>query len=863
MNDATSPERVRSALSHLCPDDRKVWVRQAMAIKSAFGESGFDLWDEWGSQSEVHKASTAKSTWRSLAANGKITIATLFYDAKQAGWKDVITYDKPSAAEIANRRALRAQRDAEAEAQKEAQHEAVAKQARAIWEAAKPCDEHPYLTHKAVKSYSLRFGDFPVERVNPNTGEATVVTIQALLVPLVDRSRRIWSVQAISGREGGSKLLLKHGRKSGNFFVIGKAKLIDGRRVFVLVEGYATGASVHEATGHMVLVCIDAGNMRNVARQLRERDPEAIIVVAADNDLWGCSPDGSPYNPGMEAAARVEKESSALVVAPPFCENDATGKDEKGRPIGPKDWNDWHGINGVESIAEHFADALEGVLQKLVQQVMEIAATDQQQAMLPTCDEKRRHHQQLENRRLQESEVGLVIPSDLSVDVMIERCVWIAGGRQVAYVTEDRSLFLKFDEFRALTVSSKTQVEVQQRDKPLNKWCANATLWQADKRRVDAMTATFHPGSPTITTDPNGLRAVNTWRPIKRWPATVSVSPFLEQLEYLFPDLTELNAFIDWLAHIEQRPGELPHYGWLHIAENTGTGRNWVASLLARVFRGYVAPNVDLPALLDSPYNGELGGRVLAIVDEVQEGASEGNYRNAERLKSMVNAEMRTVNNKYGLKYVEFNALRWLVFSNHKNALPLNDEDRRFRVVMHKAPPRSPQIYEGLYALLKDANFINSVGVYLRERDISRFKPGERPPLNADKLAAIAASKPMSTQAAEEIVACWPADIITYKNALELLTGDPEKKEFTAGMRRAMEGAGAVSWGKGDVSRIKINGVPHRVWVLRKHDKWVAESTDAIRREIVRAGVDAQLRTAAVVLADAVDLMANQHEPPI
>ena len=87
------------------------------------------------------------------------------------------------------RRALRAQRDAEAEAQKEAQHEAVAKQARAIWEAAKPCDEHPYLTHKAVKSYSLRFGDFPVERVNPNTGEATVVTIQALLVPLVAGGR--------------------------------------------------------------------------------------------------------------------------------------------------------------------------------------------------------------------------------------------------------------------------------------------------------------------------------------------------------------------------------------------------------------------------------------------------------------------------------------------------------------------------------------------------------------------------------------------------------------------------------------------------------------------------------------------------
>lgn len=355
MNDA-NPERARSALSHLDPNDRKVWVRQAMAIKSEFGESGFDLWDEWGSQSESHKASDAKSVWRSVKPNGKTTIASLFWDAKQAGWKDDSTYKKPSAEEIAKRRALRAQRDAEAAAQEEAQHAAVAEQARAIWEAAKPCDAHPYLTRKAVKSYGLRFGDFPVERVDPNTGELTVVTMQALLVPLVDRSRNIWSVQAISGREGGPKLLLKHGRKAGNFFMVGgKPHVLDGRRVFVLAEGYATGASVHEATGHTVVVCIDAGNLRSVARQLRERDPKAIIVVAADNDLWGQRADGSPYNPGMEAAALAAKESGALVVAPPFCENDATGKDEKGRLKGPKDWNDWHGINGAESIAELFA----------------------------------------------------------------------------------------------------------------------------------------------------------------------------------------------------------------------------------------------------------------------------------------------------------------------------------------------------------------------------------------------------------------------------------------------------------------------------------------------------------------------------
>lgn len=357
MHDA-NPERVRSALSHLIPDDRKVWVRQAMAIKSEFGEEGFDIWDEWASSSDSHKASDARSVWRSVKTTGKTSIATLFWDAKQAGWKDDTTYKKPTAAEIEKRRALRAQREAEAAAQEAAMHEAVAEKARALWAAAEPCDTHPYLERKGVKSHGLRYGNFDVERVDLETGEVTHVTMKALLVPLMDRSKQIWSLQAISAKEGGPKLLLKHGRKAGNFFVIGKPQTIDGRRVFVLAEGYATGASVHEGTGHMVVVCIDSGNLRNVARQLRERDPEAIIIVAADNDLWGVRQDGTPYNPGMEAAALVAGESGALVVAPPFCENDATGKDEKGRLKGPKDWNDWHGINGAESIAELFAAAL-------------------------------------------------------------------------------------------------------------------------------------------------------------------------------------------------------------------------------------------------------------------------------------------------------------------------------------------------------------------------------------------------------------------------------------------------------------------------------------------------------------------------
>ena len=363
---ATSQERVRSALSHLSPESRGVWVRQAMAIKSEFGEDGFEMWDQWSSLSSAYRAIDARHVWKSVKAGKGIGIGSLFYDAKQAGWKDDSNYKQPSATEIEKRRQLRAQRDAEAAAHGAAMHESVAEMARAIWEAAEPCDTHPYLARKGVKSFGLRYGDFEVERLDDETGEITITKMKALLVPLLDRSQQIWSLQAISSKEGGAKLLLKNGRKSGNFFVIGKPQTIGGRHVFILVGGYATGASVHEATGHMVVVCIDASNLRNVARQLRERDPDAVIVVGADNDLWGRRQDGSAYNPGMEAAKQVASESGALIVAPEFCENDATGKDEKGRLKGPKDWNDWHCINGAKSLAECFDAALARVRQVIL-----------------------------------------------------------------------------------------------------------------------------------------------------------------------------------------------------------------------------------------------------------------------------------------------------------------------------------------------------------------------------------------------------------------------------------------------------------------------------------------------------------------
>jgi hypothetical protein len=72
---------------------------------------------------------------------------------------------------------------------------------------------------------------------------------------------------------------------------------------------------------------------------------------------------------------------------------------------------------------------------------------------------------------------------------------------------------------------------------------------------------TFAPGADTLCNDPEGKRAVNTWRdvphvPPKDWQRRAK--PFTEHVTYLVPERDELEQLMLWLAHLAQRPGDMP-----------------------------------------------------------------------------------------------------------------------------------------------------------------------------------------------------------------------------------------------------------------------------------------------------------------
>jgi hypothetical protein len=388
------------------------------------------------------------------------------------------------------------------------------------------------------------------------------------------------------------------------------------------------------------------------------------------------------------------------------------------------------------------------------------------------------------------------------------------------------------DEWKASLDASRTVVELKGEYKndgtPKTKSYATTALWKLNAQRQEVDTLTFRPGYPLLARDPEDQHAVNTWRPIERVAAAGDDYLFLRHIDYLFG--ADAPRFLDWLAHIEQRPGELPHTGWVHISPMQGTGRNWLASVLCRIWRGYVAASFDLSETLRTGFNGPLSQKLLAIVDEINEGGTDVRWNSAETLKSLITSEHRHINPKYGHQRLEYNACRWLIFSNHTSALPLTEKDRRFNIVRNDNPPMPPEYYARLYSAMKEPGFIASVAQCLVNRDISTFNPGAHAVMNEAKREMVAASRSDADEVIAHLVASHPADVIANPTLVAMLTNQPFGKMMPH-HRHALGRAGVRAYGKS----IRQGSGFLKVSILRNHSFWKDAATAQIQAELAKS----------------------------
>lgn len=210
------------------------------------------------------------------------------------------------------------------EAEQERRWKAAAKLAASIWNRSRTAgDDHPYLKRKKVPAIGLR-----------QTEDGR------LIVPVLNQSGKIQSLQFIlpdKPAEGTDKFFLRGGKTSGGFFSIpAKNDTKDGP--LLIAEGYATAASLHLATGYAALIAFNARNLEAVTRTARSRYPERERILCADNDCETVKPDGTPWNPGKEAAFRAARAVGGKLAVCPAHEGRAT------------DFNDLHRLRSLEAV---------------------------------------------------------------------------------------------------------------------------------------------------------------------------------------------------------------------------------------------------------------------------------------------------------------------------------------------------------------------------------------------------------------------------------------------------------------------------------------------------------------------------------
>lgn len=233
-------------------------------------------------------------------------------------WRADVGRPLSPAEETAYRAKIEATRQAREAESAQRQADAAQKAVR-LWAEAAPCTSHPYLTRKGIAANGAK------------------MYRDSLVLPIRDTAGTLHSLQFIA--EDGNKRYLSGGRIRGGYFGIGKPK-----GALCIAEGFATGASIHEATGHAVAVAFDAGNLHAVATALRAKFPDLRLILCADDDYR------TEGNPGITKATAAAQAVGGWLAVPNFGDH---------RPEGATDFNDLHQAQGLDAVARCIAAALE------------------------------------------------------------------------------------------------------------------------------------------------------------------------------------------------------------------------------------------------------------------------------------------------------------------------------------------------------------------------------------------------------------------------------------------------------------------------------------------------------------------------
>lgn len=583
---------------------------------------------------------------------------------------------------------------------RKADAERAAVKATTAWKKCTEDGDSEYLHRKGVQGHGIRFSPQGV-----------------MVVPMLDVGGKIHGLQLIRGKSATkSKKLDKEYWpiglvKKGNFHLIGMAGPI-----ILVAEGYATAASLFEATGLPVAVAFDANNLAPVAAALRARYKKSQILICADDDetqkchakdeaeseragqlvecgkrVWvsdstNCAHCGNPHkagNSGISCASAAAMEVGGAWTAPVFSNAAERRSAWLDRSEKLNDFNDLHAAEGLHVVR--------------VQVENRLTALGWRIAAKPAAQAKGG---------------GVAAKDPLrpieTVDELLERFALIYGQGGTVFDHQEHRL-LALSDMRDVCMGRSIHRE-----------------WSDHPGRQIARVESV--GFDPACTDKN--IECNLWAGWPTTPVAGSCEHLLDLLRYMCADDSNPEQLfqwvIRWLAYPIQHPGAKMQTT-IVVHGPQGTGKNMFFEAIMGIY-GQYGRIIDQSAIEDK-FNDWASRRLFLIADEVV--ARSDLYHVKNKLKAFITGEWIRINPKNMAAYDERNHVNMVFLSNEAMPTIVEQDDRRHAVIW--TPEKLPaDFYTGLKAEI-DAGGGAALHHHLLHLDLGDFGPASKPPMTDAK----------------------------------------------------------------------------------------------------------------------------------
>lgn len=620
----------------------------------------------------------------------------------------------------ADKAAIKAAQKASAEAiKKERQREAdtAATWASLVWSRCVPVEsqaQHEYLQRKQIQPHGVRLlgdvGDLELPGIDSSNIYRLKAGSGALVIPMHDQHGNVCGLQFVYPRGHERAKKIERDKEfwpsgmamGGTFGIIGP---IHRNGIALVCEGYATGATLHEATGQSVVYAFSANNLIKAGKALRRQFPALRLMFCADDDYL------TQGNPGVSEASNA----SAMIERSAWMKPDFVGTDGEDRRGGKKltDFNDLAILTGLPIVVATQVNAA------------------------------------LDSHKWRES-ASLPSPGGASGGGSNSGSGEARRGAVSVMLLDDAvARFVPLDDGTGKYLFDLWTNRVVLRDQMTALLPAGVRGDDVKRHPVWVQRGAFY--LDQVGFDPSGkdkMVKLNTWRGWPLEPAAGECQRLLNLLHYLCSGDADGDRVYKWLlcwmAYPLQNPGaKMSSAVIMHGPQ--GTGKSAVFQTLAKIYGDY-ATVLNQRGLEDKFNSDWADSKLFILAEEVVTRAEMHHIKN--ELKELVTGEWIRVNPKNVAAYRQRNQVNIVYLSNEDQPLPIENDDRRHLVVYTPAALPASE-YDDLFREIENGG-IAAFYHFLLNLDLGDFHPKKHPPMTEAKRELIRLSMSSEDRFVEE-----------------------------------------------------------------------------------------------------------------